>query len=169
MALWLRAPIETAKYSNEVPLGENSYRCGPVWSCPTTRKPTPYGRRPYSCVLTWASDTARQLRRRDGGVSGTRRTVGDGGYESVDGDGSVEYHFRPHGLLAHEITAWYSEQEVKKASAPLSARLDDFVREVGGTYLRTRASDVKPAIAMPTWSSMRNIFCWYDASSPLER
>lgn len=55
MALWLRAPIETAKYSKDVPLGENSYRCGPVWSRPTTRKPTPYGRRPYSCVFTWAS------------------------------------------------------------------------------------------------------------------
>ena len=37
------------------------------------------------------------------------------------------------------------------------------------TDLRTRASEVRPAIAMPTWSSMRNIFCWYDASSPLER
>ena len=55
LALWLRAPIETAKYSNEVPLGENSYKCGPVWSRPTTRKPTPYGRLPYSCVFTWAS------------------------------------------------------------------------------------------------------------------
>jgi hypothetical protein len=30
LALWLRAPIETAKYSKDVPLGENSYRWGPV-------------------------------------------------------------------------------------------------------------------------------------------
>jgi hypothetical protein len=36
-------------------------------------------------------------------------------------------------------------------------------------YLSTRASEVRPAIAIPTWSSIRNIFCWYDASSPVER
>lgn len=33
------------------------------------------------------------------------------------------------------------------------------VREVGSMYLRTRASEVRPAIAMPMWSSIRNIFC----------
>jgi len=38
-----------------------------------------------------------------------------------------------------------------------------------GSYLNTRASEVKPAIAIPTWSSIRNIFCWYDASSPVDR
>lgn len=37
------------------------------------------------------------------------------------------------------------------------------------THLKTRASDVSPAIAMPTWSSIRYIFCWYEASSPNER
>ena len=76
LALWLRAPIETAKYSNDVPLGENSYKCGPVWSKPTTRKPTPYGRRPYSCVLTWASGVrfARQLLADDPSLSLEGRT-----------------------------------------------------------------------------------------------
>ena len=66
LALWLHAPIETAKYSKEVPLSENSYRCGPVWSCPMTRMPMSYGRQPYSCVFTWASDAARQIHHRSG-------------------------------------------------------------------------------------------------------
>ena len=33
----------------------------------------------------------------------------------------------------------------------------------------TLASDVNPAMAIPTWSSIRNIFCWYAASSPVDR
>jgi hypothetical protein len=36
-------------------------------------------------------------------------------------------------------------------------------------HLNTRASLVNPAIATPTWSSIRIIFFWYDASSPVER
>jgi hypothetical protein len=103
LALWLRAPIETAKYSKEVPLGENSYKCGPVWSSPTTRKPTPYGRRPYSCVFTWASRFhASAARNCDWGE---QRTVSDGGHETIYRDGSVEDHLGCHGLLAHKVAA----------------------------------------------------------------
>ena len=77
-------------------------------------------------------------------------------------------------MLAHEIAARCSENEGKKVGRrqrlrSSRARPDSAVREVGETHLRTRASDVRPAIAMPTWSSIRNIFCWYEASSPLER
>lgn len=83
------------------------------------------------------------------------RTVSDGGHESVHGDGSVEDHFGGHCLLPHEIAehGWVmdDDQNLKRA------------------YLSTRASEVRPAIAIPTWSSIRNIFCWYDASSPVER
>ena len=89
------------------------------------------------------------------GMEGTRRTVGDGRYEAVDGNGPIEYHLGAHGLLAHEIAARCGEKEGEAAFA--SAH--NAVGELDDTYLRTRASDVRPAIAMPTWSSMRNIFC----------
>ncbi len=48
---------------------------------------------------------ARQLRRRNKGKGRgrTRRTIGDGGYEAVDGDGRIEHHLRPNGLLAHNL------------------------------------------------------------------
>ena len=113
MALWLRAPIETAKYSKEVPLGENSYRCGPVWSSPTTRKPTPYGRRPYSCVFTWASGFTRQGKERER-EDEIGRTVCDGGHEAVYGDGPVEDHLGPHGLLAHKVAAHVHTQRERE-------------------------------------------------------
>lgn len=35
--------------------------------------------------------------------------------------------------------------------------------------LSTRASDVNPAMAIPTWSSISISFFWYVASSPVER
>jgi len=35
--------------------------------------------------------------------------------------------------------------------------------------LRTRASEVSPAMAMPTCSSILNTFFWYEASSEEER
>ena len=38
-----------------------------------------------------------------------------------------------------------------------------------GTYERTRASLVRPAMAIPTWSSIRMSFFWYVASSPVDR
>jgi len=50
-----------------------------------------------------------------GGGGETRRTVGDGGYEAVDRDGSVEHHLGPHGLPVHEITARCSEKVGKRA------------------------------------------------------
>ena len=95
-----------------------------------------------------------------------RRTVCDGRHEAVYWDGPVEDHLGRHGLLAHEV-AIGTHTEREKFMSEFSSK---FIREkLGMTDLRTRASEVRPAIAMPTWSSMRNIFCWYDASSPLER
>jgi hypothetical protein len=110
LALWLRAPIETAKYSKEVPLGENSYRCGPVWSNPITRKPTPYGRRPYSCVFTWASvgvdQYIHQYPEKKAPVNQeevVKRTVSNDRHEAIYWDGPVKDHLRCHGLLAHKV------------------------------------------------------------------
>ena len=63
------------------------------------------------------------------------RTVSDGGDEAVSRDRTVVDHPFSHGLLTHEITEKYirtCEQMIQKA------------------YLSTRASDVSPAIAIPT-------------------
>ena len=117
----------------------------------------PYGRRPYSCVLTWASDAAHQLRRRNDG----KKREGEAGHDALadtrrlTGKGPVEHHRGPHGLLAHEITARNSEKggkRVGRRSRLHSSQQALIVKEVGGTHLRTRASDIGPAIAMPTWS-----------------
>jgi hypothetical protein len=90
---------------------------------------------------------------REGGEGG-KRTVGDGGHETIYGDGSVEDHLGRHGLLAHKVAAQKGKVVVSEPVSGLSRE-----RESVLTDLRTRASEVRPAIAMPTWSSMRNIFC----------
>jgi hypothetical protein len=119
-----------------------------VWSCVVQPDDKETDAVWTPAVLTWASGYGASASPQEW-RSGTRRTVGDGGYESVDGNGSVEHHLGAHGLLAHEIAT--RECEKKGAS--------DIVREVGSAYLRTHASDVRPAIAIPIWSSIRNIFC----------
>ena len=63
------------------------------------------------------------------------RTIGDGGNEAISGNGTVIDHSFSHGLLSHEITG----RGIRTCG-----------RTVGETYLNTRASDVSPAIAMPT-------------------
>lgn len=65
-----------------------------------------------------------------------RRTICDGRYKTVDRYRAVEDHLGGHSLLPHEITM----------------RTDLYVCavvKVEDTHLSTRASDVRPAIAMP--------------------
>ena len=63
------------------------------------------------------------------------RTIGDGGDEAISRNGTVIDHSFGHGLLSHEI----AKRNIKMCK-----------RMVGKKYLSTRASDVNPAIAMPT-------------------
>ena len=81
-----------------------------------------------------------------------RRTVGDGGHEAVHGDGSVEDHLGRHGLLAHEVATYAPRQRQRQRRESSSYLSFGSVigRKVGGTDLSTRASEVRPAIAMPT-------------------
>lgn len=99
--------------------------------------------------LLLACDDPEQMKTRKGGL-----TVSNGRHKTVDWHWPVEDHPLSHGLLSHKIAYTRSSISSKCATRP---------------YLSTRASDVKPAIAMPTWSSIRNIFCWYEANSPVER
>jgi hypothetical protein len=62
-------------------------------------------------------------------------------------------------LSAHEVAV--AAKEVRKAKEGMGEEKE--------TYERTRASEVKPAMATPRWSSIRISFFWYDASSPVER
>lgn len=95
-------------------------------------------------LLVWFSAHTRRRGR-------NKRTVSDGRYEAVDGHRPVERHAFGHGLLSHEITA--------SRIRSLPRYEAGFKTETGKTDLKTRASDVSPAIAIPTWSSIRNIFC----------
>jgi hypothetical protein len=63
------------------------------------------------------------------------RTIGDGGDEAISRNGTVVDHSFGHGLLSHEI----AKRGIRTCE-----------RMIGETYLSTRASDVSPAIAMPT-------------------
>lgn len=63
------------------------------------------------------------------------RTVGDGRDEAISGNWTVIDHSFGHGLLSHEI----ARRDIRTCE-----------RMMGETYLSTRASDVRPAIAMPT-------------------
>jgi len=63
------------------------------------------------------------------------RTIGDGGDETISRNGTVIDHSFGHSLLSHEI----AKREIRTCE-----------KRRGETHLSTRASDVNPAIAMPT-------------------
>ena len=85
-----------------------------------------------------------------------KHTICDGIHKTVDRHSTIEKHPGRQSLLSHEIAG------KKTVHIQINCK-------TVGPYLNTRASEVKPAIAIPTWSSIRNIFCWYDASSPVDR
>ena len=66
---------------------------------------------------------------------GKVRTIGDRGDEAISRDGTVIDHSFGHGLLSHEV----AKRDIRTCE-----------RMIGEMYLSTRASDVSPAIAMPT-------------------
>ena len=127
--------------------------CGPMQSSLTKSKPTPYGRRSYSYVFIWAPDAVSQLRRRNGREGGRRaghdalsamgdtgRLVGMGGLNTI-----LDTMASRHINCCIERG---KDGEMALASALFPARRDG---------PEDAASDVRLAIAMPTWSSKRNI------------
>ena len=63
------------------------------------------------------------------------RTIGDRGDEAIGRNGTVVDHPFGHGLLSHEI----AREGIRACE-----------RMIEKAYLSTRASDVRPAIAIPT-------------------
>ena len=95
-------------------------------------------------------------------------TISYSRYKPVNRHRSVEHHFGTHRLLSHKV-AVKEDMVGLDECCHKNVASESQAAERDSTNLSTRASDVKPAMAIPTWSSIRNIFCWYDANSPVDR